>query len=449
LRPATIHEPLPVSPQLVDPLATGRTQFLMNYLTSIYGTKTLAGQQSNSGQDGAFPSTSYLSKSGGLVPAVRGSDFIDYSPTRIAHGTNPNNESERIINWAKSTGGIPTMMWHWNAPANLVDTQCGSNCGANDYPWWRGFYAAGTTFDLTGALASPGSTNYNLLLSDIDTIGVQLKKFQTAGVPVIWRPLHEAETGGFWWGAHGADAFKSLWQLMYNRLTNVDGLHNLIWEYTSSDTYQGFRDWYPGDNYVDIVSTDVYTDASSSMSGQWYDLLDRYDGKKMIALSETGTLPDAATMRQRDIEWSYFSPWNGTYMDSLTAAQLQSTLNDPDVITLNKLPLMPWANSAAALPGDYNGDGVVDAGDYTIWRSSFGQTGTGLAADGNGNHVVDNGDYDVWRLYYGQTAGGVASAASVPEPAGVTFLLCGILCLAAAKLCSRLCRSAGQRRSAQ
>ena len=54
--------------------------------------------------------------------------------------------------------------------------------------------------------------------------------------------------------------------------------------------------------------------------------------------------------------------------------------------------------------GDYNGDGTVDASDYTLWRKSIGST-TNLAADGNGNGVIDNGDFDVWRANFGQTAG--------------------------------------------
>ena len=48
------------------------------------------------------------------------------------------------------------------------------------------------------------------------------------------------------------------------------------------------------------------------------------------------------------------------------------------------------------LLGDYNGDDIVDAADYTVWRDSIGST-TNIAADGNGNGVIDNGDFDVWR----------------------------------------------------
>ena len=65
--------------------------------------------------------------------------------------------------------------------------------------------------------------------------------------------------------------------------------------------------------------------------------------------------------------------------------------------------------------GDYNKNGVVDAGDYTVWRDSMGTSGIGLAADGNGDNQIDADDYDFWLARFGQTVGG-ASAIAVPEP---------------------------------
>ncbi|CAD7694828.1 unnamed protein product [Ostreobium quekettii] len=53
-----------------------------------------------------------------------------------------------------------------------------------------------------------------------------------------------------------------------------------------------------------------------------------------------------------------------------------------------------------SVEGDYNGDGNVDAADYTVWRDTLNST-TDLAADGNGNMVIDQADYDVWRANYG------------------------------------------------
>ncbi len=53
--------------------------------------------------------------------------------------------------------------------------------------------------------------------------------------------------------------------------------------------------------------------------------------------------------------------------------------------------------SVAGILGDYNHNGVVDAGDYVVWRKSVGQSGSALAADSNGDGVVDSNDYNFWR----------------------------------------------------
>jgi hypothetical protein len=81
-------------------------------------------------------------------------------------------------------------------------------------------------------------------------------------------------------------------------------------------------------------------------------------------------------------------------------------------------------------PGDYNGDGVVDAADYTVWRDSLGQTGSGLAADGNANGAIDSGDYTTWKMHFGEHAvSGAVGAASVLEPATLSLLFIGVVTL--------------------
>ncbi len=435
-RPYTPPTLLPITDPLVDAQADRPAQMLWNYLRSEYGHKTLTGLQHNVSSNQSFPTANYLSQSGGVVPAIRGSDLIEYSPSRIAFGSNPRNETEQTIAWAKQTGGIATVMWHWNAPADLPNT--------TGHEWWRGFYADSTDFDLPVALANPAGSDYQLILRDIDAIAVQLEKYQDAGVPVIWRPLHEAQGGWFWWGAHGAESFKDLWHVMYDRLTNYHGLHNLIWEFTSIGVNGEEDQWYPGDDVVDMVGLDVYTDPTDNMSGQWTDALEEYNGRKMINLSETDTLVDPDKMALWGTKWGYAAPWtwdyvrseyaNAGYSDAQLAVILQDYLNDESTITLGDLPILPWNHLAPALPGDYNGDGTVDAADYTVWRNSFGQTGSGLAADGDGNGIVDNGDYDVWRLYFGTTSGSGAAGAQVPEPSALLLLLFGV----ANTLCCRV-----------
>jgi T5SS/PEP-CTERM-associated repeat protein len=86
------------------------------------------------------------------------------------------------------------------------------------------------------------------------------------------------------------------------------------------------------------------------------------------------------------------------------------------------------------VPGDYNGNGTVDAADYTVWRDTLGQTGVFLAADGNQNDEIDAGDYEFWKLHFGETAGGPGSGSAAatsiipaPEPNAMILALVGIM----------------------
>jgi hypothetical protein len=76
---------------------------------------------------------------------------------------------------------------------------------------------------------------------------------------------------------------------------------------------------------------------------------------------------------------------------------------------------------ATSLAGDYNGDLVVNAADYTVWRNTLGSR-TNLAADGNHNQVIDIGDYSVWKSNFGDTPAGVVVGLAIPEPATVVSI---------------------------
>jgi hypothetical protein len=79
--------------------------------------------------------------------------------------------------------------------------------------------------------------------------------------------------------------------------------------------------------------------------------------------------------------------------------------------------------------GDYNGNGVVDAADYVVWRKTLNQIvpEPGDGADGNRSGVIDQGDYDFWRMQFGDVVPVPVSSsghiAAVPEPATSSLLL--------------------------
>jgi hypothetical protein len=74
--------------------------------------------------------------------------------------------------------------------------------------------------------------------------------------------------------------------------------------------------------------------------------------------------------------------------------------------------------------GDYNGDGIVDAVDYTVWRNNLGDlTEDDINNSGDGENGVDPADYDVWKQNYGDTVPGAGSGGlAIPEPASIALL---------------------------
>jgi serralysin len=160
------------------------------------------------------------------------------------------------------------------------------------------------------------------------------------------------------------------------------------------------------------------------------------------------TLFDANS--RNDLSLAVFST-NGTTLlasaDSTAAGEIESlsgiSLTSPgqyfvrvtgsdDNVQLYQLQLA----AEAMLLGDYNGDGVVDAADYTVWRDHFGEGDeSALHGNGNGTGGVDEGDFTLWKTNFGATLGGgaVVAVGSVPEPGGVGLLLLATVSLLAAR----------------
>ncbi|QDU89164.1 hypothetical protein Pla175_25510 [Pirellulimonas nuda] len=94
-------------------------------------------------------------------------------------------------------------------------------------------------------------------------------------------------------------------------------------------------------------------------------------------------------------------------------------------------------HTPAVAPGDYNGNGLVDAADYTLFRDNLGGDAAAAFAAGSrdplGSGGVNQSDYAFWSQNFGH-AGGVAAVSpanpAVPETcAWATMLLAGAAAL--------------------
>ncbi len=91
-----------------------------------------------------------------------------------------------------------------------------------------------------------------------------------------------------------------------------------------------------------------------------------------------------------------------------------------------------YVEYVSSLLPDFNGDGMVNLADYTVWRDNLGATGVSFAqGDATGDGNVTMADYKQWKAHFGEVVASVSalSAATVPEPSTLV-----VACLAAAAM---------------
>lgn len=306
--------------------ATTQAKNVYNYLLTQYGQKVLSGTMANVNNNNDFADLIYSITN--THPAVTGYDFIHlpYSP---ANWIDYSDISAAKTQWENN--GLVTYMWHWLVPPT-------QGAAISEYT-----YSANNGFDIRNALTS-GTWENEQILADIEKVAGYLKLLQDAGIPVLWRPLHEAagsytaygsNGAWFWWGDKGAEYTKQLWILLYDKLVNEYQLNNLIWVWTVQ-YMEGFEAEalaaYPGDEYVDIVGTDIYSSNTNSKITEFNFINNNVTkGKKMITLSECGNIPNPTSMFSSGDTWSWFMVWYT--LDS--SGKLVLTDSSSDIFKLN------------------------------------------------------------------------------------------------------------------
>lgn len=294
-----------------DPRASKQVRVLLNYLKDTQGKGMVSGQTD-------YPDAKWILENTGKLPAILGLDFMRY-PKRMGAKV---GDTDLAIDWVKNKGGIVTYQWHWTSPTGAADL--GS-----------GFYANKSTFDLSKALSDPKSADYLGLITDVDDVAAEIKKLDRAGVPIIFRPLHEAQGAWFWWGSKGAESCVKLYNIIFDRMTKHHRLHNIAWAWTAYPASQKKGDplaWYPGDNKVDLVVSD-YCEKKS----EYDELVQLTSGRKMVALAETMNAPDPEKVLT-EIPWAYWVTWARRDWNKRSPDDMKLAMAHPKTITLDKLP---------------------------------------------------------------------------------------------------------------
>lgn len=342
--PYVLHfttRPAPVlDAELIDPAATPEAKKLFAFLQSQYGQKTMSGTMGAIAWDSGYYDA--ITAAAGKAPAVIGFDYIHLaaSPANwIDYG------DITPVKDAWEAGNIVQIMWHWNVP-RLNNPKAQLSTGIS-------------RFSPSNAMV-PGNWEYDIMEADIAKVAGYLKLIQDAGIPVIFRPFHEAAGDyapswgpWFWWGAEGVDVTKQLWDHLYDKLVNGYGIHNMIWcwtvqtcnagELASLDQLQGA---YVGNDKCDFVGVDIYSDDDLfSDFDRFYLTRELVEGKKMVALSECGNLFNPEVAFEKGETWLYFMQWyeteNNTYfIKSYSPAETwQQVVNSP--YTLNREDVKP------------------------------------------------------------------------------------------------------------
>ncbi len=264
----------------------------------------------------------------GKTPAVWSSDFgFSAEGDKDCYLARPDIVKEAIRQHKK--GSIITLCWHAVPPT--------ANEPITFQP--RGKVEPGKLASVQGRLLeeqykellTPRTPLYKQWASQVDTIAYWLKQLQEAKVPVLWRPYHEMNGSWFWWGERvGPYSTIDIYRQLFDRMVHYHKLNNLIWVWNvdrPSTPIRKFSNFYPGNNYLDIVSLDVY---GSDFNQAYYDSLVALSNGKPLLFGEVGQPPLVPVIDKQPL-WTSWVIWAGMAKDM--SDEHLAMLKDPRVLS--------------------------------------------------------------------------------------------------------------------
>lgn len=270
-------------PVTVDQNATRKTRALFLNLRSLSGKGILVGHQDDLAYGVSWkdePERSDIRDVTGEYPALFGWDISKLGQREFNIDS---VDFEKMKHWIREgfrMGGVITISWHMDNPVT-----------------------GGDSWDKTPAVYSilPGGDNHETYKQKLDLLAVFLKDLKVGlwtKVPVIFRPFHEHTGNWFWWGRGNtsAEEYKRLWKFTVEYLRDEKNIHQLLYAYSTDvfDSEEDYLEFYPGDEYVDIMAYDDYRNIRRAEDREDYvqrlETLSRIaqERNKVAALSETG-----------------------------------------------------------------------------------------------------------------------------------------------------------------
>ncbi len=337
---ATGERPIQVDSKPCDPGATPQAVRILRTL-AVYGRAeagVLSGQ--NIGHtaydlnNGYRQTWSKLKDRNLPLPAVMA---VDFGPERVPNAIEIKQIAAVMVEHSRM-GGIVSISTH---PPN---------------PWTNGNYNDTSQRSVVDLL-TPHTTANNRWRKWQNGMADLLAELDKKNVPVLFRPLHEANGDWFWWraGAKGSpwepQDFRRLWRDTVHFFNVKRNLHNLVWVYSANaktyDAVTPITELYPGDDVVDIVALDFYGENIAHLKRTGSYAAARSLGK-VIALSEFGSKPMngrldgrewVKTMRSTFPHFAYFVFWHSWTGHDVAIADLNNAaaiLNSSEVINLPK-----------------------------------------------------------------------------------------------------------------
>jgi mannan endo-1,4-beta-mannosidase len=289
------------APEPVTPRATAEARALLARLSAAAGRRTLSGQDND--PQAVSRATGRVFEITSKYPSIYGQDLGVSDTAPILEEARRQHRDRALV----------SLSWH---PRRPTDEGAGK---LTDFEW--------------NEMLTPGARLNQRWSAQVDAVAESLKKLQTAGIAVLWRPYPRPNATEFWWaGRKGVQGSATLYRMLFERLVSQHGLRNLIWVWTAAapgfrpDSPGPYDDFFPGLGYVDAVAVDL-EDAGSY---RW-----RPDSQvalfgvgKAVGLGIAGRMPASGVLGPQS-QWAWFMAGPG----EPDPEALRNLYNDPRVET--------------------------------------------------------------------------------------------------------------------